>query len=276
MPELPEIESLRRSLACLVRGRVVGVHVRRRDMVFPAGALPLPCGSRVRALHRRGKQLVLETERHGSLMVHLGMSGSLRLVREGECVAKDRHVHTEWAFLLPDGSRCRLLHRDPRRFGWLEIHADLDSVHQAWQTSLGPDALQLDVESIIEVMHRSSRPVKAVLLDQSVVAGIGNIYADEALFRAGIHPMRKARLLDDPAIRRLVGSIRSVLRKAVDMGGSTIRDHRTIEGGWGSYQRLHRVYGRGNLPCHRCGTLLRSTTLQQRATVFCPLCQRFR
>ena len=188
----------------------------------------------------------------------------------------DRHVHAEWGFGLVDGSSCRLLHRDPRRFGWLEVHDDIDAVHRAWQASLGPDALELQVDSIAEAMRRSARPVKAVLLDQSVVAGIGNIYADESLFRASVHPSRKARSLDEVTLRRLVGSIRSVLRKAVDMGGSTIRDHRTVEGRWGSYQRLHRVYGRGDLPCHRCGTPLRSMTLQQRATVFCPRCQRLR
>ena len=273
MPELPEIESLRRSLRPLVGGSITAVSVRRDDVVFPAGARPLRSGAAVTACHRHGKQLVLETDRHGCLLVHLGMSGSLRLVGAREAVETDRHMHVEWAFTLADRSRVRLIHRDPRRFGWLEMLPDMEHVRALWRRTLGPDALDLDPAAFGCMLARTARPVKAALLDQALVAGVGNIYADESLFRAGVHPFRRSDRLRPVEIGRLCRAVRSVLSKAVDLGGSTIRDHRTVDGGWGSYQRLHRVYGRGGQPCRRCRTVLVNRKLQQRSTVFCPACQ---
>ena len=257
----------------MIGSRVVHACVHRADMVLPNGAMPLPKGARIRALHRHGKQLVLETRRHGCVVVHLGMSGSLRLVAEAQEPPRDPHVHARWVVESPGGSRLALLHRDPRRFGWLETHPDLASVHQAWRGRLGPDALDPSVARLADAFARTQRAVKAVLLDQSVIAGIGNIYADEALFRARVNPLQAACVLEHPACLRLVKAIRWVLRRAVEHGGSTIRDHRTADGRWGSFQRLHRVYGRGGQPCFRCGNTLESTRLQQRATVFCPTCQ---
>lgn len=272
MPELPEIESLRRSLSVLVGARVTRSCVHRADMVLPAGSQPLPGGCSIVGLHRHGKQLAVETRRHGCLVVHLGMSGSLRLVEEG-VVRRDRHVHAEWSLRCVDGTRRVLLHRDPRRFGWLEVLGSLASVRDAWSSALGPDGLGVRESDLEAVMRRTSRAVKAVLLDQAALAGVGNIYADESLFRARIHPARPGCRLSRTEISRLVHVIRTVLRKASDLGGSTIRDHRGLDGRWGSYQRLHHVYGRGGLPCRRCGSPLRTMAIQQRSTVFCGRCQ---
>ncbi len=273
MPELPEIESLRRSLRPMIGSRVVRGCVHRADMVLPDGAVPLPKGARIRALHRHGKQLVLETLDHGCLVVHLGMSGSLRLVAEADEPPRDSHVHARWVLESPDGSRCTLLHRDPRRFGWLEVHPDLEHVRTVWRDRLGPDAMDPPVAALLDAFAVTRRAVKAVLLDQSVIAGIGNIYADEALFRARVHPFNPACAMERSAGLRLVKAIRWVLQRAIEHGGSTIRDHRTADGRWGSFQRMHRVYGRGGQPCFRCGNTLRLTRLLQRATVFCPACQ---
>lgn len=273
MPELPEIESLRRSLHRLVGARVVWAMVHRKDMVVPSASVPLPRGSTVKALHRHGKQLVIESARDGCLLVHLGMSGSLRLMRGTHAGSHDRHVHAEWRFALPDGSESRLLHRDPRRFGWLEAHDHLRSVRRGWKASLGPDALTAEGSWLYQALRNTRRAVKSVLLDQTVIAGIGNIYADEALFRARVHPLRPARQLTPHECRGLAQAIRQVLQKAVEKGGSTIRDHRTADGGWGSFQRLHKVYGKAGLPCTRCQTPLEGVRLQQRATVFCAACQ---
>ena len=276
MPELPEVESLRRSIETRLRGAVVrSAVVARPDMLHrqpTAPAMPLSPGCVVQALHRHGKQLVIEGSTD-CLLVHLGMSGSLRIL-EGETGADhETHVHAHWTLVCTDGRPRTLRHRDPRRFGWLESHADLASVRSRCWSELGPDALLVATDALSERLAGTRRAIKAALLDQSVVAGIGNIYADESLFRARIHPCLRADRLGAADLRRLAACIRAVLGKAVDLGGSTIQDHRTADGGWGSFQKLHRVYGRGGLPCRACGAGLRRTLLQQRATVFCPNCQ---
>lgn len=275
MPELPEVESLRRALARQLVGAVVReARLPRPDMLHrepDAPSMPLTPGAHVTALHRHGKQLVIESRGGGCLLVHLGMSGSLRLLPsepEGE-----RHVHAWWRFDRADGGTCCLRHRDPRRFGWLESHADLESVRSRRWSLLGPDALQVSVHELGPRLLAARRPLKAALLDQGCVAGLGNIYVDEALFRARLHPATRTHTLRAEHVRRLVRSVRSTLRKAVELGGSTIQDHRTADGSWGSFQRLHRVYGRAGEPCTVCGTALRGTRLVQRATVSCPSCQ---
>ena len=279
MPELPEVESLRRSIEARLRGSVVrSASVARVDMLHRspgAPATPLPAGCRLEAVRRHGKQLVIEGS-SGCLLVHLGMSGSLRIVDSAGPATDERHVHAHWVLACADGAVRTLRHRDPRRFGWLESHADLGSVRQRCWSGLGPDALGVRAQELAERLRGTRRPIKAALLDQSVVAGIGNIYADESLFRARVHPCMRAHRLDADSIDRLARAIRSVLAKAVELGGSTIQDHRTVDGGWGSFQRLHRVYGRAGSPCHACGVALKGARVQQRATVFCPACQRLR
>ena len=277
MPELPEVESLRRSIETRLRDAVVrSACVARRDMMHPAAgaaAVPLQPGCRILALHRHGKQLVIEGS-EGCLLVHLGMSGSLRIVDGETPPADEKHVHAIWTLVCTDGRTRTLRHRDPRRFGWLESHADLASVRRSCWNLLGPDALHVQAEQLTERLAGTRRAVKSALLDQSVVAGIGNIYADESLFRAGVHPCRRTDRLDAGTLVQLAASVRSVLGKAVELGGSTIQDHRTADGAWGSFQRLHRVYGRAGQPCTTCGQALRRTLVQQRATVFCANCQR--
>jgi formamidopyrimidine-DNA glycosylase len=273
MPELPEIESLRRSLdRALVGARVVGSGVLRADMLHRAPGAPsrpLRPGATIARLHRQGKQLVIETADGECLLMHLGMSGSLRVLRQPK---PETHVHAEWT-LERSGRSFLFRYRDPRRFGWLELHGSMESVRRLAWSRLGPDALDPDVAQLAEAMRSSTRPVKALLLDQGVIAGLGNIYVDEALFRARIHPLRRSNRVHGPDLGRLVRCVRSTLREAVELGGSTIRDHRTAEGGWGSFQERHAVYGRAGLPCRRCRTPLRSVRVQQRMTVFCERCQ---
>jgi formamidopyrimidine-DNA glycosylase len=281
VPELPEVESLRRSLATVLKGcHVVDSRLRRRDILHTAPkaqAVPFPGGASILRLHRRGKQLVIESD-HGCLLVHLGMSGSLRWLDERGVSAhpRDRHVHAEWTLQDTKGLRWVLRHRDPRRFGWLEWHRDMRSVEcHAW-SALGPDALHVTARNLIAALGGTRRPIKAVLLDQGVLAGVGNIYADEALFHAGVHPMRRASSLHADDVARLAKALRKVLRSAVRRGGSTIRDHRGPDGTWGSYQRHHMVYGRSGSPCRLCGRSLLQSRIAQRATVHCPACQPWR
>jgi formamidopyrimidine-DNA glycosylase len=277
VPELPEVESLRRSLERRLRGaRVRHARVFRDDVLHRgegAATVPLAAGCRLEGFHRLGKQLLVEGS-DGCLLVHLGMSGSLRIVDGEGSVGDESHVHAAWTLVCEDGIVRTLRHRDPRRFGWLESHRDLDAARSACWRGLGPDALEIDAVRLGVALAGSRRAIKAALLDQSVTAGIGNIYADESLFRARIHPLTPARRLGASDLQRLVRAIRTVLAKAVELGGSTIQDHRTADGGWGSFQRLHRVYGRGGRPCTICRSELRRTLVQQRATVFCPTCQR--
>lgn len=275
MPELPEVESLRRALQPDLIGSVVRqARLLRPDMLHRGEGgppMPLPVGARIRDAHRHGKQLAIETEAHGCLLVHLGMSGSLR--RMPDEPSGERHVHASWCLQRVDGSLFWLRHRDPRRFGWLESHRDMASVHRRCWNALGPDALDVNASALTLCLAGSARPLKAALLDQERVAGLGNIYVDETLFRAQLHPAIRAGSLRPNHVQRLAQCIRTVLQKAVAMGGSTIQDHRTADGTWGSFQRLHRVYGRLGLPCQTCGTPLRGLRITQRATVFCPRCQ---
>jgi formamidopyrimidine-DNA glycosylase len=167
----------------------------------------------------------------------------------------------------------RMVFRDPRRFGGLWGFATGEALRAARWGRLGPDALTAGAALLARALARTRRPVKAALLDQRLLAGIGNIYADEALFAARVHPFLPACRLDAPACLRLAAAIRSVLRRSIRSGGSTIRDYVDGRGVTGSFAGRHRVYGRASLPCVRCSTTLIGQRLAQRATVFCPCCQ---
>jgi len=274
VPELPEIESLRRSLRTAIHGAtVLDGGMRRHDMLHRAPgapADPLAAGDRVLELHRKGKQLVLEMRSGSCLLLHLGMSGSIRVCRG--TTELESHVHAVWR-LRRGKETVSLRHRDPRRFGWLESHASMRSVHAHAWSALGPDALEISSEHLAASLRGSSRPLKSLLLDQSRIAGLGNIYVDEILFRAGLHPECPSHRVPPGVVTRLAQVTRQVLAHAVELGGSTIRDHRTVDGGWGSFQDEHRVYGRAGLPCRLCGTPLRTKQVSQRTTVFCGQCQ---
>jgi len=299
LPELPEIEVLRQSLAPLLVGaRLEVVRVGRHDMrsrgrgrllAAPPGGERRAGGSRapgrpwmdrasllhgalVKALHRHGKQLAIEAADGRVLVVQLGMSGQVLLEGEGLPAVPRTHRHVEWRVQPRRGAAVGLVFRDPRRFGGVHAAPSLRDLRaDAWR-DLGPDALRIQARTLATALA-SARPIKAALLDQECLAGVGNIYADEALFHARIAPRTLARSLKGADIARLAAGIRLVLAKGVRLGGSTLRDHRSAMGALGEAQRWHRVYGRGGLPCLRCGAPLRSTRLAGRATVHCPGCQ---
>jgi formamidopyrimidine-DNA glycosylase len=283
MPELPEVESVRRSLEPCLTGRgVTRVECRRRDVVVAPGdppggfsrhrghARPVPIvpgmlleGRTIRGLDRRGKQLALLTDSGPALIVHLGMTGRLEHTTGG-----DDPPHTHLVWVLDDGSRLRFA--DPRRFGLVRIAPAGPA--PLW-AELGPDALTIGARTLHGAVCRSRRAIKAILLDQAVLAGVGNIYADEALHASGVHPARPGASLDAAETGRLAREIRGVLGRAVRAGGSTVRDYRDGAGRPGSYQHRHRVYGRGGLACVSCGGVLEQGTIAQRTTVWCPRCQ---
>ena len=286
MPELPEVEHLRRSLDPVVVGASVrSVHIARRDVISSANgrsrAVDLEqamlVGSRIVATLRRGKQMALESDSGRVLVVQLGMTGSVTIEQGPEPKGMDgKHRHVVWelepAAKARAGARMRMSFRDPRRFGGLTAYATRADLEDAW-SRLGPDGLALTGDELESRLRGSRRPIKSALLDQGVVAGVGNIYADESLFAAGIHPLQRADRLDGGQIQRLAAEIRHILNHAADAGGSTLRDYRDAFGKPGDAVQLHAAYGRAGEPCLRCGTVLTGIRLQGRATVFCACCQ---
>ncbi len=274
MPELPEVETVRRSLQAVLPDQpVVGVRVLRRDVVRPREPSRLPAkrllkGLSIQRIDRHGKQLAIIAHDGSAVVVHLGMSGRLLLVEPGVRTPAPAHTHVEWRF----GDDRRLRFVDPRRFGGLwaiRTPSQLASEHFG---RLGPDALTVSTGGLREILGRTDRPLKALLLDQARLAGVGNIYADEALFDARLHPLTPATRAT-PHAERLARAIRETLATAVRAGGSTLRDYRHPDGQAGRAQRAHRVYGRAGLPCVVCESTLERGLVAQRTTVWCPVCQ---
>ena len=317
MPELPEVECVRRGLEPHLLGAIVAdVTVLRREMIVapgdPAGGFsrqrtsrtpsespkrrsnPGPValyagdllqGLTIHRLERRGKQLAIiasdgstpKTPSCGqALVIQLGMTGQVLLVSEAPTVPPLNHVHLRWSLRANQrqSTTDALVFRDPRRFGGVRIFRTVDDLHAHWATTLGPDALSITSDELAQAISGSGRAIKAALLDQTVLAGVGNIYADEALFQACISPRRIARRLKHAEVDSLAAQIRSVLARAIACGGSTLRDYVTPNGQPGSYQLDHAAYGRAGRPCVRCRTPLRSAMIAQRTTTWCPQCQR--
>ncbi len=271
MPELPEVETTRRGLAPLLRGRAIErLEVREPRLRWPVGpdvgaAL---AGQRITGLGRRGKYLLLETAA-GTLLVHLGMSGSLRF-HAADPPPAGKHDHVDLRFA--GGSLLRF--NDPRRFG--SLHFTESPAGHPLLKDIGPEPLGPDFTP--DYLWRASRgrrvPIKAHLMNARIVAGVGNIYANEALFRAGLHPGRAAGRIARPRIEALVAAVRAVLSEAIEQGGTTLRDFRGGDGKPGYFQLALESYGRAGEPCSRCGGPIRLLALGQRATYYCPRCQR--
>lgn len=289
MPELPEVECVRLALRERITGRrVLSVRVCRRDVVRgECTREALLVGCRIAGVERLGKQLALFGSGGGGrgatgercVCIHLGMSGTLQCLREGEGetgweVGADgagaKHVHVVWE--LEGG--VRLEYRDPRRFGGIWTFADRRGLWEARWGGLGSDALRVTAEQLHERLGASRRAVKAALLDQSVVAGLGNIYVDELLYRCRIHPKTPSGVLRIGRWRAVVEEMRSLLRGAIRSGGSSVRDYVDAKGRRGWFQVRHAVYGRGGQLCGRCGQKLRSMLVGGRTTVYCPRCQK--
>ena len=286
MPELPEVESVRRQLVPELTGRaVVSVwwdahpHARLSDV-------HLLEGRRIRSVERRGKFLlcpldpVAPTDRSAppplELILHLGMTGSIRIQPVDGPLTTDLGpppTHIRASFVLDDGRV--VLFNDPRRFGRVSVVPAGDYAGRIpTLAALGPEPLSEDFEvaAFAAALARTSSPVKAKLLDQRLVAGVGNIYADEALWRARIHPA--SRRVGATRARALHTAIREVLTSAIEREGTTFRDYQMVNGQSGRNADFLEAYGQGDLPCGRCGTAMRRTVIAQRGTTYCPRCQR--
>jgi len=275
VPELPEVETVRRSLtphlvgetilsATLFRADICETHDQR-----PATDDTLLAHATIARIDRKGKQLALIATDGRVLNIHLGMSGQV-LIRDQHPEATENHVHALWT---TSGSRAVMIFKDPRRFGGLWTFPTIDLLNERRWSLLGPDALDALPSVWAPALRRGDRAVKAALLDQRAVAGVGNIYADEALFRIGIRPTTRTKRLSIAASLQLATTVRSVLAESVAARGSTLRDYRDADGFPGRQQLEHRVYGRSGQTCLTCGSRLRGGQVGQRTTVWCPKCQ---
>jgi formamidopyrimidine-DNA glycosylase len=274
MPELPEVETVRRRLAPVLEGATIDraeiVDPRLTRPVEPAFVADALVGERITAVERRGKYLLWRMESGRTLVVHLRMTGSLRHARSGE-LPEDAYRR---AFLGLD-SGIDVAYRDVRRFGTWEL-LDPAHVRPYFALRLGPEPLapSFTAARLTRLAAGRRAPVKAFLLDQRRIAGIGNIYADEALWRARIHPRRPTGELTEEELSRLHRAARAALRRGVDLQGSTLRDYVTPDGDSGGMQHEFHVYGRFGEPCDRCGRPIERIVVAGRGTWYCPHCQQ--
>jgi formamidopyrimidine-DNA glycosylase len=270
MPELPEVETTRRGISPhLLGNRVERVLVRDRRLRWPVpeGLEASLTGRRIAAVDRRGKYLLLRTS-EGAAIIHLGMSGCLRIVRDD--VSPKKHDHFD--IHLDTGNILRF--NDPRRFGCLLWTADDPAAHSLL-AGLGPEPLSAGFDgAFLYARSRGRRTtIKAHLMNAGIVVGVGNIYANEALFRAGIHPQRAAGRIALARMDRLVAAIKAVLTESIRAGGTTLKDFYGGDGRPGYFRHDLRVYGRAEHPCLICRTPIRHMVIGQRATFYCPNCQ---
>lgn len=269
MPELPEVEVTRRGITPHLAGRrISGVEIRQPRLRWPVPqAVRQLAGRRVRSIRRRGKYLLIDCG-DGHLIVHLGMSGSLRVLPSGTPAQKHDH------FDLVLGDRVLRL-RDPRRFGAVLWTAeDVDRHPLLSHLGVEPLSREFDPARLHALTRRQKLSIKQFLMDGRRIVGVGNIYANESLFRAGIHPLTRARRLSLQRCAALSRAIKEILRAAIRAGGSSLRDFVKADGHAGEFQTRYWVYDRAAQPCRRCGTPIRRIVQGARATYFCPTCQK--
>lgn len=269
MPELPEVETVRRSLLPLIGVRIdrVDVHERRLRKPIPEDLDAGVAGATFSDFERRAKYLLCHLDRGISLLVHLGMSGVFHVRPTGS--PRRRHDHV--VFRL--AGRRELVFHDPRRFGLLQLGRPQDFSELR---GLGIDPLSepFTAAALWALTRGRSKPIKNLLMDQAHIVGVGNIYANEALFRAGVRPRRAAQHLRRAEVERIHHSVGAVLREAIELGGSSIADYRDGRGEPGYFQLRLAVYDREGAPCPNCAALIRRTVLAGRSTFFCDRCQR--
>ncbi|HEX7255199.1 MAG TPA: bifunctional DNA-formamidopyrimidine glycosylase/DNA-(apurinic or apyrimidinic site) lyase [Gaiellaceae bacterium] len=273
MPELPEVETVRARLEPVLVGRRFNrVEILDPRVTRPAEPREVAAeleGEVIEAVDRRGKYLIVRFESGRVLLIHLRMTGTMRHERDG---APEHDPHLRVVVTLDDGSD--VVYRDVRRFGtWLLLEPGEETDYLAERLGEEPLTRAFTPASLAARFNRRRAPVKAALLDQRAAAGMGNIYADEALWRAQIHPLRPAGDLDQDELKRLHGAVRDALEAGIARQGTTLRDFRTPDGAEGTMQAALNVYGRDGEPCYRCGAEIRKIRAAGRGTWYCPNCQ---
>lgn len=280
MPELPEVETVVRTLLPHIRQAVFdSVYLLRPSTLHPL-SLPLESlsGLAINNVYRRAKLIVMDIGRESGsegipsfLILHLRMTGRIFTTEANR--EQGKHTRCIFDLKMPDLSKFRLFFDDARTFG--QIIAATPAILKKWSfwRELGPEPLTLDTDTFISRLQ-GRRPIKICLMDQKVIAGVGNIYADEALFQAGISPMRQASSLSPEEAATMLQSIKNILNLSISQCGSSIRDYRDANGNAGAFQNSFLVYGRGGKKCKKCGNILQKTRLGGRSTVFCEHCQQ--
>ncbi|MBL8309277.1 MAG: bifunctional DNA-formamidopyrimidine glycosylase/DNA-(apurinic or apyrimidinic site) lyase [Burkholderiales bacterium] len=277
MPELPEVETVRRGLQHGVQGaRIAAVSVYDRRLRWPVAAdfEAALIGATVQDIERRSKYLLFRLDSGRTWLAHLGMTGSFVLHRGPARPARRTHDHVDVTLHTPEGLAL-LRYNDPRRFGSMHVFDGRDDA-QPLLAALGPEPLTdaFNADYLHAATRRRSGPIKQALMDNRLVVGVGNIYANESLFRAGIHPDRAVNRVSRERLARLVLEVKAVLHEAIAAGGSTLRDFVNSAGEPGYFQLDYNVYGRDGQPCRRCGRPLKPMRHGGRATVYCAHCQR--
>ena len=279
MPELPEVETIARGLAKRVTGDVIeSVWIGRKKEPLKSPAAQIASvleQSRIAKVHRMGKHIVFELDRpaYGSgrqrvingkaqWIVHLGMTGRLQVCEPQTEIAK----HTHAILKLSSGRELRFV--DPRRFGRLTIAASAEF------EATGIEPLEIDLERFVRLFQGRKTPIKSALLNQKLLRGVGNIYADESLFRAGIRPRRRAATINRESFKKIHASLQDVLKEAIELGGSSVSDYVNADGEEGFFQLEHRVYGREAEPCLVCKTPIKRVVIAGRSSHYCPKCQK--
>ncbi len=283
MPELPEVETVRRGLAPAMEGEAIAsALVNRPDLrwPFPDRMAERLTGTRVLGLRRRSKYILADLDSGETLLIHLGMSGRMTVSGDplGRFVhhhpARQKHDHV----ILDMANGARITFNDPRRFGVMDLMPTAEAEHHRLLRDLGPEPLgnEFHEQYLIDAFRGRNTPVKSALLDQGIIAGLGNIYVCEALFRASVSPRRRAGKIAKDRVATLVPVIREVLREAIEAGGSSLRDFRQADGELGYFQHRFDVYGHEGTPCPRegCGGTVRRITQAGRSTFYCAQCQR--
>ncbi|GFP29722.1 bifunctional DNA-formamidopyrimidine glycosylase/DNA-(apurinic or apyrimidinic site) lyase [Candidatus Hakubella thermalkaliphila] len=274
MPELPEVETIVQGLKEKIAGQRISrvtlnlPKIVRSDLKEFLSSLP---GQVIERVWRRGKFIIIDLSRDHSLIVHLGMTGQLTYVSSAAPLLKYTHLTLQ----LENNDLHQLRYRALRQFGYIRLvdSGQLKGVESL--AKLGPEPFELTLEQFIHLIGAHRGRIKPLLLDQGVIAGIGNIYADEILYRAQIHPRRPADSLTPLHLKKIYHAMREVLVAAIEKRGSSVQDYVTSDGEAGEYQRLHQVYHRQGQPCFRCGALIAREKLGGRSTHYCPRCQRY-
>lgn len=287
MPELPEVETVRRGLAELIVGKTISAEAHDTEKGFPnapADVTAFLIGAQVTAVRRRAKVLMIDLSTEHTLLIHLKMTGQLVFVsdndRFGAGHPNDSLIHqlpdtsTRVTLTFSDGSH--LFFNDQRKFGWMRLLPTIEIPNITFMQKVGPEPLASDFtaqEFMQRFVRRGRTNIKAALLDQSVVAGVGNIYADEALWGAKIHPKRLVQTITDEEFTALYDELRAVMTLAIEKGGSSNHTYINAEGKRGSYMDFARAFRREGLPCPRCGTTIEKIRVAGRGTHICPHCQ---
>lgn len=270
MPELPEVETSRRGIEPhILNKKVTDVIIRQRQLRWPIPARLKNqlCGQVIRQVDRRGKYILLRTDA-GTAILHLGMSGSLRILPTS--TPAEKHDHVDIVF-----GKTALRLRDPRRFGAL-LWTSADPLQHKLLSKLGPEPLSdaFNAQYLYQLGRSRKVAIKTLIMNSQVVVGVGNIYASESLFEAGISPLRRADRISLARYQHLVDAIKDILQRAIAQGGTTLRDFTQQDGKPGYFQQTLNVYGRVKLPCPHCAAVIKQITQAQRSTFYCPHCQK--